>query len=118
MGVVERYLFFFAQLYAYNQAPIFAGHNIDSKTVSSHNSVLNHIAWLYSTDYYDTRTAKHHVRGTGKDHTQNAIPQFGEKVHIDNLMGKNVKLYHRNQQQEYEALWSGRDTAAGQHATL
>eukprot|EP00971_Amphidinium_carterae_P264764 5252021-Amphidinium_carterae.2 len=33
-------------------------------------------------------------------------------------MPENEKLYQRNQEQKYEAIWIGRDTTTGQHITL
>eukprot|EP00971_Amphidinium_carterae_P002939 57634-Amphidinium_carterae.1 len=33
-------------------------------------------------------------------------------------MPENQKLYERNQEQKYEAIWVGRDTTTGQHITL
>eukprot|EP00971_Amphidinium_carterae_P011292 222169-Amphidinium_carterae.2 len=60
------------------------------------------------------------TRETGKDLTTNPSYNnitFGEKVYVEKIMPENQKLYRRNQEQKYEAIWIGRDTT-GQHITL
>eukprot|EP00971_Amphidinium_carterae_P315285 6266568-Amphidinium_carterae.1 len=37
---------------------------------------------------------------------------------MEKIMPENQKLYKRNQEQKYEAIWIGRDTTTGQHITL
>eukprot|EP00971_Amphidinium_carterae_P350205 6491433-Amphidinium_carterae.1 len=116
-GVVERYQqTIFAQLrtikFSFCQK-----YNLEPRNISSHSTIYYITPLGYSTGIYPTATERHHMRDWKRPYNQPII-NFGEKVYVEKLMPETQKLYRRNQEQKYEAIWIGRDTTTGQRITL
>eukprot|EP00971_Amphidinium_carterae_P017936 353412-Amphidinium_carterae.1 len=124
-GVVERYhQTLLTQKFAQLRMLKFSlcqHYHLNPRNISSHNPLLNHL--LHHTSWLLNRYLRHNDGKTSYERNwnrpyQQPIVAFGEKVYIEKIMPENQKLYKRNKEQKYEAIWIGRDTTTGQHITL